>query len=346
MKTTKKALKASKRQSSRGSIDRPESLGTPQMKWGSDVVAETTRRLNLKYIALVPGASYRGFHDSIVNYLGNENPQMVICLHEEHAVSIADGYGKVTETPMAVALHANVGLLHATMPIFNAWCDRTPMIIFGATGPVDAHLRRPWIDWIHTSKDQGAVIRDYTKWDDQPASAQAAVESVLRANQITRTAPRGPVYICLDAGLQESALTDEIVIPDASRFAPAPTPAVSPASIRQALKAIEQAKFPLILAGRVSRDQGDWDRRVRFAEAIGAAVLTSSNDPSAFPTTHPLHFAAPCLRPEQGSDGIDRKGRSDHQFRLARSRRCAAFELGQGANSRAGSEDDYSLLGR
>jgi thiamine pyrophosphate-dependent acetolactate synthase large subunit-like protein len=307
MKTTKKALNASKHQSTPAVIDRPENLGTPQMKWGSDVVAETTRRLNLKYIALVPGASYRGFHDSIVNYLGNENPQMVICLHEEHAVSIADGYGKVTETPMAVALHANVGLLHATMPIFNAWCDRTPMIIFGATGPVDAHLRRPWIDWIHTSKDQGALIRDYTKWDDQPASAQAAVESVLRANQITRTAPRGPVYICLDAGLQESALTDEIVIPDASRFAPAPTPAVSPASIRQALKAIEQAKFPLILAGRVSRDQVDWDRRVRFAETISAAVLTSSNDPSAFPTTHPLHFAAPCVRPNKAATALIQK---------------------------------------
>ena len=89
---------------------------------------------------------------------------------------------------MAVALHSNVGLMHATMPIFNAWCDRTPMIIFGATGPVDAHRRRPWIDWIHTSKDQAAVVRDYTKWDDQPASPQAAVESVLRANQITRSA--------------------------------------------------------------------------------------------------------------------------------------------------------------
>ena len=133
----------------------------------------------------MPGASYRGFHDSIVNYLGNSNPQMVICLHEEHAVSIADGYGKVTEEPMAVALHANVGLMHATMPIFNAWCDRTPMIIFGANGPVDAHRRRPWIDWIHTAKDQASMIRNYTKWDDQPASPQAAVESVLRANQIT-----------------------------------------------------------------------------------------------------------------------------------------------------------------
>jgi thiamine pyrophosphate-dependent acetolactate synthase large subunit-like protein len=295
------------RQTNPSRIDRPENVGKPQMKWGSDVVAEVTRRLNLKYIALVPGASYRGFHDSIVNYLGNDNPQMVICLHEEHAVSIADGYGKVTETPMAVALHANVGLMHASMPIFNAWCDRTPMIIFGATGPVDAHRRRPWIDWIHTAKDQGAIIRDYTKWDDQPASPQAAVESVLRANQITRTPPYGPVYICLDAGLQESPLTEEVAIPDAARFAPPPSPAVPQDSVLKALKSIEEAKFPLILMGRVSRKQADWDRRVRFAEAIGAAVLTSSNDPSAFPTTHPLHFAAPCLRPSKDATALIQK---------------------------------------
>ena len=302
--TAKETHEGSDRSPKTAQIDRPQALGKPQMKWGSDVVAEVTRRLNLKYIALVPGASYRGFHDSIVNYLGNENPQMVICLHEEHAVSIADGYGKVTEEPMAVALHANVGLMHAAMPIFNAWCDRTPMIVFGATGPVDAHRRRPWIDWIHTAKDQASIIRDYTKWDDQPASPQAAVESVLRANQITRSAPYGPVYICLDAGLQEAALSEAISIPDVARFAPAPSAAVSQASLQKAIKAIEQAKFPLILAGRVSRKQADWDNRVRFAEAIGAAVLTSSNDPSAFPTTHPLHLAAPCLRPSANATAL------------------------------------------
>lgn len=285
----------------KNTIDRPAHIGKPQMKWGSDVVAETMRRLDLKYIALVPGASYRGFHDSIVNYLGNENPQMVICLHEEHAVSIADGYGKVTERPMAVALHANVGLLHATMPIFNAWCDRTPMIIFGATGPVDAHRRRPWIDWIHTAKDQGAVIRDYTKWDDQPASPQAAVESVLRAYQITRTPPYGPVYICLDADLQERALTEKVAVPDAARFAPPPTPAVPREALLKARAALDKAKFPLILMGRVSRRQDDWERRVRFAEALGAAVLTSSNDPSAFPTRHPLHCAPPSVRPNKAA---------------------------------------------
>jgi benzoylformate decarboxylase len=295
------------RQFNESQIDRPENLGKPQMKWGSDVVAEVTRRLDLKYIALVPGASYRGFHDSIVNYLGNQNPQMVICLHEEHAVSIADGYGKVTEQPMAVALHSNVGLMHATMPIFNAWCDRTPMIIFGANGPVDAHRRRPWIDWIHTSKDQASMIRNYTKWDDQPASPQAAVESVLRANQITRSVPYGPVYVCLDVGLQESGLTEAISIPDPARFAPAPAPAVPQASVLKALKAIDKAKFPLILMGRVSRKQADWDRRVRFAEAIGAAVLTSSNDAAAFPTTHPLHLAAPGLRPSKAATALIEK---------------------------------------
>ncbi len=303
----KKATPMKNRQTKKTEIDRPANLGKPQMKWGSDVVAEVTRRLNLKYIALVPGASYRGFHDSIVNYLGNSNPQMVICLHEEHAVSIADGYGKVTEEPMAVALHSNVGLMHATMPIFNAWCDRTPMIIFGATGPVDAHRRRPWIDWIHTSKDQASMIRNYTKWDDQPASPQAAVESVLRANQITRSAPYGPVYICLDAGLQESALAEEVSIPDPARFAPAPSPAAPYASVLQALTAIDKASFPLILMGRVSRKQADWDRRVRFAEAIGAAVLTSSNDAASFPTTHPLHLAAPCLRPNKAAAALIKK---------------------------------------
>ena len=305
--TVARKLTQTNNRADKSQIDRPENLGKPQMKWGSDVVAEVTRRLDLKYIALVPGASYRGFHDSIVNYLGNSNPQMVICLHEEHAVSIADGYGKVTETPMAVALHSNVGLMHATMPIFNAWCDRTPMIIFGATGPVDAHRRRPWIDWIHTSKDQASMIRNYTKWDDQPASPQAAVESVLRANQITRSAPRGPVYVCLDVGLQESALVDDVSIPDPARFAPAPSPAVPHASVLQALKAIDKARFPLILMGRVSRKQADWDRRVRFAEMIGAAVLTSSNDAASFPTTHPLHLAAPCLRPSKRATALIEK---------------------------------------
>lgn len=129
------------------------------MEWGSDVVAQALQDLRIAFIALNPGSGFRGLHDNLVNFLGNRQPQMLLCLHEEHAVAIAQGYAKVTDKPMAVALHSNVGLMQATMAIFNAYCDRMPILKLGATGPLDATLRRPWIDWLHTTADQAALIR-------------------------------------------------------------------------------------------------------------------------------------------------------------------------------------------
>ena len=174
--------------------------------WGSDSIAACLRALDVPYLALNPGASYRGLHDSLVNHLGNAAPQMLLCLHEENAVAIAHGYAKTSGRMMGAVLHSNVGLMHATMAIFNAWCDRVPVLLLGATGPWDAARRRPWIDWIHTASDQGALVRDYPKWDNQPGSIPAAIEALLRASQIAQTAPRGPVYVNLDAALQEVRL--------------------------------------------------------------------------------------------------------------------------------------------
>src|ERR1700754_4378703 len=201
-------------------LERPAPSGANAAAFGSDVVADTLRALDIPYIALNPGASYRGLHDSLVNYLGNAAPQMLLCLHEESAVAIAHGYAKVTGKAMAAAVHSNVGLMHATMAIFNAWCDRMPVIVIGATGPVDAAKRRPWIDWIHTARDQGALVRDYTKWDDQPASPGAAREALVRATWIAETLPAGPVYVNLDAGMQEAPLAAPLPPLDLGRLAP------------------------------------------------------------------------------------------------------------------------------
>jgi thiamine pyrophosphate-dependent acetolactate synthase large subunit-like protein len=285
-------------------IDRPQNIGNPQAGWASDAIAQLIARLDFKYVSLVPGASFRGLHDSLVNYLGNSNPQMVICLHEEHAVAIAHGYAKVTDEPMAVCLHTNVGLMHATMAIFNAWCDRKPVMMFGANGPVDAAQRRPWIEWIHSAQDQGALIRHYTKWDDQPASVPAAFESILRAYQIARTPPYGPVYVCLDAGLQEARLADEPSLPDIGRYAPMPPQGADPDMIAKAADWLLAAERLVILLGRVSRSEADWGRRVAFAEALGATVLTSLHDASAFPTDHPLHPIGPRFRPTPETNAI------------------------------------------
>jgi thiamine pyrophosphate-dependent acetolactate synthase large subunit-like protein len=283
----------SQRNSTIAGLDRPVPAGVNAAGFGSDVVADALRALDIPYIALNPGASYRGLHDSLVNYLGNERPQMLLCLHEESAVAIAQGYAKVTGKAMAAAVHSNVGLMHATMAFFNAWCDRMPMVVLGATGPVDATKRRPWIDWIHTARDQGALVRGYTKWDDQPASPVAAREAVLRAGWIANTAPRGPTYINLDAGMQEEKLTEPVPPIDAKRYMPPVESAPSAQSIKQAADLLRNAKHAVILAGRVSRSEEAWNERVKLAERLNARVVTDLKIGAAFPTDHPLHAGSP-----------------------------------------------------
>src|SRR5579875_3683751 len=172
-------------------IDRPLASPPSNRVWGSDAIAAVLRALDIPYVALNPGASYRGLHDSLVNYLGNTRPRMLLCLHEESAVALAHGWAKVSERPMAVIVHSNVGLMHATMAIFNAWCDRVPILVLGATGPIDATRRRPWIEWIHTARDQGALVRNFTKWDDQPGSDLTASRSSCSAPPARSMRPAG-----------------------------------------------------------------------------------------------------------------------------------------------------------
>src|SRR5579862_872742 len=271
-----------------GAIERPILANEPGDYWGSDAVALMLREVDLPYVALNPGASYRGLHDSLVNLLGNRNPQMLLCLHEEHAVAIAHGYAKVTGKPMGAIVHSNVGLMHATMAIFDAWCDRVPVFVLGATGPVDAAQRRPWIDWIHTAQDQGALVRNFTKWDDQPGSVAAAAESLLRAYRMATTTPKGPVYICLDAALQESRIGALPPLPSAARFRPPSAAAPDPAALAEAAALLQAAQRPLILVGRTSRGEAEWQRRIQLAEALGAIVLTDAKTGAGFPSRHKL----------------------------------------------------------
>ena len=270
----------------------------------------------------IPARAFAACTTRIVNYLGNTTPQMLLCLHEEAAVAIAHGYAKVTDKPMAAAVHSNVGLMHASMAMFNAWCDRLPVIVLGATGPVDAAKRRPWIDWIHTARDQGALVRNYTKWDDQPASPAAAREAILRAGWIANNVPKGPVYINLDADVQEMKLAEPLPPLDASRLMPQVETGAPPELLRKAADMLMAAKHPLILIGRVSRDQGEWNRRVaarrsdRRQGRRPRCIAARASRP-----TIPLHVEPPTTfngaATQQGHGG----SRRDPQPRLGRSRR-------------------------
>src|SRR5215204_5630129 len=262
--------------------------------WQSDVIVDMIKRYDFPYITLNPGASFRGLHDSLVNY-GNNEPPMMLCNHEEIAVQIAHGYAKATGKPAAVILHNLVGLLHACMAIYYANLDRVPLFIMGATGPMDEHKRRPHIDWTHTALVQGNAVRDYTKWDYQPTSIHGVPESFARAYSIMMTEPRGPIYMCYDAALQESPKTGEVKLPP--EFAvPTPSPmAPDPRAIKAIADKLLKAEHPMLLAEYAGRRENGFNNIVALAETVGAAVWDVNNALN-FPNRHPL-----CLSMDKAS---------------------------------------------
>jgi acetolactate synthase-1/2/3 large subunit len=262
---------------------------TSNAGFGSDVVVDMLQALGIEFVALNPGASYRGLHDSFVNY-SNGSPEMILCNHEEIAVSIAHGYARAAGKPMAAAVHNIVGLLHATNSIYNAWLDQTGMLILGGTGPVATELRRPYIDWIHTALVQGNAVRDFVKWDDQPASVESIIDSMLRACQLITTAPYGPAYLCFDAGLQESTLESPPTIPDVTMFERATPPSADPAALARAADMLVGARNPVAVVDYLGNDY-TVGGAVRLAESLGMALI-DMGDLFNFPSDHPLNLTS------------------------------------------------------
>lgn len=265
------------------------SAGSQGPQWGSDAIAELLRSTSAPYIALNPGASYRGLHDSLVNHLGDHDPRILMTLHEEHAVAIAHGYAKFSGEPLLVALHSNVGVMHASMAIYNAYADRVPMLILGAAGPIDADRRRPWIDWIHTTADQPALVRNFIKWDDSPTSLQASLDSLARAWDLTNTVPAAPCYVVLDVGVQEASIETAPRMPRIRPGDASHAPAANAEAVRAAAEMLAPARNIVVLAGRMSREQSDYERRIELVDRLGARVITDLKAGSSFPTTHPRH---------------------------------------------------------
>jgi acetolactate synthase-1/2/3 large subunit len=256
-------------------------------QYGSDVIVDLMKAVDLAYTAFNPGSSFRGLHDSIVNYGGNRRPEVIACCHEETSVALAHGYAKATGRPMAAIVHDIVGLQHASMAIFNAWCDRVPVLVLGGTGPMDLTKRRPWIDWIHTALVQGTLVRDYVKWDDQPHTLAAVPESFIRAYRTAIAEPQGPVYICYDVDLQESPLTEPVRLPDWRHHPPAMPLAAHPDAVQRAAAWLVGAEHPVIVADAVGRHPDAVRPLVELAELLAIPILDQGARFNV-DNTHPL----------------------------------------------------------
>ncbi|HEX9390785.1 MAG TPA: thiamine pyrophosphate-dependent enzyme [Usitatibacteraceae bacterium] len=252
---------------------------------GSDFMVDVIKTLNLDYVACNPGSSFRSLHESTVNYGGNKKPELITCMHEESSVALAHGYAKAAGKPMAVYAHGTVGLQHASMAIYNAWCDRVPIVMYAGNG-VDANKRRPGTEWSHSVQDAAALVRDFVKWDDMPGSLQHFAESAVRAYKLATTSPMEPTLIVADMELQESSIEDEAAlrIPKLVPTIPAQGDA---GALAEAAKLLVNAKSPVILADRAARTQNGIKRLVELAEALNVPVVDLGGRMN-FPSRHYL----------------------------------------------------------
>ena len=251
---------------------------------GSDFMVDVIKSLNVEYVAANPGSSFRSLHESVVNYGGNKAPELITCLHEESSVAIAHGYAKAAGKPMAVMAHGSVGFQHAAMAVYNAWCDRVPVIMFGGNG-IDADKRRPGTEWSHSVQDPALLLRDYVKWDDAPGSLQHFAESTVRAYRVATTGQMGPVVIMADIDLQEDAIHGKT--PTIPKLRPTLALQGDTGALQEAAKLLLNAKNPVILADRATRNQEGVKALVKLAESLQAPVIDLGGRMN-FPNTHHL----------------------------------------------------------
>jgi acetolactate synthase-1/2/3 large subunit len=252
---------------------------------GSDFMVDVIKSLDFDYICANPGSSFRGLHESIINYGGNESPELITCCHEESSVAMAHGYFKAEGKPLAIMAHGTVGLQHAAMAIYNAWCDRVPVyVILGNHS--DAALRRS-AEWYHGVQDAADMVRDYTKWDDTPWSLGHFAESAVRAYKVAMTPPMAPVVLVLDGHLQEGPIARDAGLHIPRLTIPVP-PQGESGAVEETARMLVDAEYPVLVADRLARTPRGMTLLVELAETLQAAVIDRGSRLN-FPTRHPLN---------------------------------------------------------
>jgi thiamine pyrophosphate-dependent acetolactate synthase large subunit-like protein len=253
---------------------------------GSDFMVDVLKAIGFDYIFANPGSSFRGLHESIVNYGGNHSPEFITCCHEESSVAMAHGYSKIEGKPVCVLAHGTVGLQHASMALYNAYVDRAPIfMVIGNT--VDAATRRPGVEWAHSVQDAGVLVRDFTKWDDMPVSLQHFAESAVRAYKMALTPPTMPVLLVADGDLQETPMRpgEQPHIPKITLASP---PQGDSGAVAEAARLLVAAENPVIIADRCARTPAGLKLLVELAETLQAPVINQYGRMN-FPSAHRLN---------------------------------------------------------
>ena len=267
---------------------------------GGDFMVDVLKSLGFEYVAANPGSSFRGLHESLINYGRNISPEFITCCHEESSVAMAHGYFKVEGKPMAALVHGTVGLQHAAMALYNAYCDRVPVYVI-AGNSIDATQRRPGVEWDHSVQDAAALVRDFVKWDDLPISLQHFGESAVRAYKIAMTPPMMPVLIVADGGLQEDPIPADG--PRVPKLTLAQPPQGDLNAVDETARLLVAAETPLLVADRLARTPAGMTHLVELAELLQAPVVDQGGRMN-FPSRHALNHSDRARELVSGADVI------------------------------------------
>jgi acetolactate synthase I/II/III large subunit len=268
-------------------VERPAPLEVlTEERSGSDFMVDVIKSLGIEYVCSNPGSSFRGLQESLINYGGNKNPEFLTCTHEESSVGMAHGFAKIEGKPLAVFAHGTVGLQHAAMAVYNAYCDRVPVIVIGGN-ILDATKRIPPVEWSHSVQDAASILRGFTKWDDSPVSLQHFAESTVRAYKVAMTPPMMPVVLVADGELQENPIPAGAKLQIPSMVLPAP-PQGEIGAVTEAAKMLVAAENPVIVVDRTIRSADGMAQLVELAETLQAAVIDRQGRMN-FPNLHPLY---------------------------------------------------------
>jgi thiamine pyrophosphate-dependent acetolactate synthase large subunit-like protein len=262
----------------------PHLTGKPN----SDFMVDVIKSMKIDYVYSNPASSFRGLHESLINYGKNTLPEFITCMHEESSVAMAHGHYKASGKPQLMLCHGTVGLMHATMAVYNAWVDRVPIIMIGGND-LDAAHRPPGVPTYHSAQDIGVLVRDFSKWDDMPVSAQHFAQSFVRAYRYAMTPPYGPVLLSLDAGLQDSPVDDpHLYIP---RYVASAPPHADLNALREAAKLLVAAEHPVIVVDKMARTEEGMKSLVQLAELLQVPVVDQHGRMN-MPNTHYLNQTA------------------------------------------------------
>jgi len=250
----------------------------------SDFMVDVIKSLDIDYVTINAGSSFRGLHESLLNHGGNKKPEILTCLHEESAVAMAHGYAKAEGTPMAIICHGTVGIQHAAMSVYNAFCDRAPVLLFGGNY-TDVEYRSRSIEWTHAAQNAAAPIKDYIKFHAAPQSASHFAEAVVRAYKIATTPPMGPVFISIDKHLQEISMDGKT--PSIPKLSPTVAPQGNSDALKQAAQWLVDAKNPVIVASHYANSAAGMDSLIELAELLQVPVI-DRGERMNFPNRHHL----------------------------------------------------------